>query len=248
MLRLSKRSINSNIKGHERMTTIFHRSAAILGAAALLVFALPTAHAQTATDPNAPAATPAPPDATAPPTDTTSPPVNANPATPEPTPNNSTPPASSSRFRIGPAIGFYLPSSSKTRNRFGDDWISVGIGLGSISAITTKGKLGFDASIFYHGRDSNHVFFLPIGINYRVALAPGTKVVPYIGVSANVDFTDITSNPDNVHNSFNVGGGGSGFVGLNFGDSAFVEARYYALSKANGFDLSGLSLDAGYRF
>ena len=184
------------------------------------------------------------PDTTAPPA---TPPANATPATPEPVPS-SPGPQPSSRFRIGPAVGLYLPSSRKTRDRFGNAWVSVGIGLGAINAITTKGSVGFDASIFYHGRDSNHVFFLPIGVSYRVALAPGTNVVPYVGVSADLDITDITSNPDNVHNSFNVGGGGSGFVGLNFGDSAFVEARYYGLSKANGFDLSGLSLDAGYRF
>ena len=51
-----------------------------------------------------------------------------------------------------------------------------------------------------------------------------------------------------MHNSFQVGAGGSAFVGVNFGDSAYLEARYYELSHANGFDLSGLNLEAGYRF
>ena len=59
---------------------------------------------------------------------------------------------------------------------------------------------------------------------------------------------DITSNPDNIHNSFNVGVGASEFVGVNFGDSAFLEARYYEFSSIHSFDFSGLSLDAGYRF
>ncbi len=240
------------------MTTLRTRAAALLGAAALLAFALPAAHAQAtpaqatpAPDPNAPATPPVTaPDTTAPVTpapDTTAPPADATPATPQAVPDNSGPPPDN-RFRIGPAVGLYLPTSSKTRDRFGNDWVSFGIGLGAINAISTKGTVGFDASIFYHGRDSNHAFFLPIGVSYRIALASGTNVVPYVGVSADLDLTDITSNPDNVHNSFNVGGGGSGFAGLNFGDSAFIEARYYGLSKANGFDLSGLSLSTGYRF
>jgi hypothetical protein len=245
--------------------TTKRRLTALIGAATLLCGLSAHAQSPAAPDANAPAANPVPgtnpPTAATPPDNGTTPDTGTTPnaaapaptppgmpqATPVPAPASSPRPASS-RFRIGPAVGLYLPSSGKTRDRFGDSWFGIGIGLGSINPVRTSGALMLDANLFYHERDGNHAFFLPIGLGYRIALSPGTNVVPYAGVSADLDFSEITSNPDNIHNSFNVGAGGSVFVGANFGDSAFIEARYLELSRANGFDLSGLSLTAGYRF
>ncbi|MBV9849816.1 MAG: hypothetical protein JO250_09110 [Armatimonadetes bacterium] len=237
-----------------------HKKAAVLGGALLLTaFALPVARAQTPTPDagNPPAAPPAAaPDQTTPPATTTpgtaTPPPNATPATPVETPETPSDQGQnaprSNRFRIGPAVGVFLPTSGKVRDRFGDTWFSIGIGLGSINPVSTKGTLALDLNLFYHERDGNRAFFAPLGLGYRIALAPGTNVIPYAGVSGDINFADITSNPDNVHNSFNVGVGASAFTGLNFGDTAFLEARYYALSSIKGFDLSGLNLQAGYRF
>lgn len=240
------------------MLTLSRQLAALAGVFALTASALPAVQAQTAAATPDGTTTPGTttPDTTTPGTATTpgtSTPDTNTPsgmpqATPVPVSAPPSPPQRSSRFRIGPAIGVYLPSSSKTRNRFGDTWVGIGIGLGSINPVSTHGAVTLDANLFYHGRDGNHAFFFPVGVGYRIALSPSTSVIPYAGVSADVNFADITSNPDNVHNSFTVGGGGSAFVGVNFGDRAFVEARYLALSKASGFDLSGLSLSAGYRF
>ncbi len=217
-----------------------HKKVAVLGGALLLTaFTLPAARAQTAT-----------PDTTTTTPDTATPPPDAAQATPVPapeTPPDQNPP-NHSRFRFGPAVGVFLPSSNKTRDRFGSTWYSIGIGLGAINPVSTKGNLAVDLNLFYHGRDSNHAFFIPLGVGYRIALAPGTGTIPYAGVSVDANFADITSNPDNVHNSFTVGAGASEFVGVNFGDSAFLEARYYEFSRVSGFDLSGLSVDAGYRF
>ena len=221
----------------------FYKKAAVLGGALLMAFAVPAARAQTTT-PDAGA-----PPAAAPP-DTTTPPADATPATPVPAPETSPDQSAPrrNRFRFGPAVGVFLPSSSKTRDRFGDTWFSIGLGLGSINPVSTKGNVALDLNLLYHGRDSNHAFFAPLGIGYRVALTPGTGTIPYAGASVDANFADITSNPDNIHNSFNVGAGASEFVGVNFGDSAFLEARYYEFSRVSGFDLSGLSVDAGYRF
>ena len=81
----------------------------------------------------------------------------------------------------------FLPSSSKTRDRFGYSWLSIGLGLGAINPVSTKGNLALDLNLLYHGRDGNHAFFAPLGVGYRVALAPGTSTVPYAGLSADAD-------------------------------------------------------------
>ena len=217
----------------------FYKKATLLGGALILTaFALPAARAQTAT-----------PDAGTPPA-ATNPPANATPATPVPAPDNPGDQGSShkNRFRFGPAVGVFLPTDGKTRDRFGSSWLSIGLGLGSINPVSTKGNLALDLNLLYHGRDGNHAFFAPLGVGYRVAVSPSGSLTPYVGISGDVNFTSITSNPDNIHNKFQVGVGASEFVGVNFGDSAFLEARYYEFSRVSGFDLSGLSLAAGYRF
>lgn len=221
-------------------------SAVLSGALLLTMLSLTSARAQTTPDATAtPPVTAPAPDATA------TPPANATPATPVPAGGDQTTSGGqnhSNRFRFGPAVGVYLPADGKTRDRFGDAWYSIGLGLGSINPVSEKGNLTLDLNLLYHGRDGNHAFFAPLGVGYRIALSDDTSVIPYAGVSADLNFSDITSNPDNIHNSFQVGAGGSVFLGANFGDSAFVEARYYELSDVSGFDLSGLGVDAGYRF
>jgi hypothetical protein len=224
---------------------------ALTATAVLLALTASAVHAQAgaAPPPPPPPAVPSVTPGTAP-SAAGAPPVAITPATPVvvPVPPAPAPPHRKPKFRIGPAVGVYLPSSSKTRAAFGDTWVSIGIGLGSINPVSTKGTLALDLNILYHDRDGNHVFFAPLGLGYRIALTPGRNVIPYVGVSADVDFSDITSNPANIHNSFEVGGGGSAFIGVNFTDRAFIEARYYGLSSVNGYDLSGLNIDAGYRF
>jgi hypothetical protein len=166
-------------------------------------------------------------------------------------PPTSTEPSSgnSHRFRLGPTVGVYLPTDSKTRNRFGSDWLSIGLGFGPISSITTKGQLGFDLNLQYQQHSGNHILMIPLGIGYRVALTntPGARTVPYVGVTGDAYIIDLKSNPDNVSGT-HVTGGGSALIGINFGDSANIEARYQFVSKTSGFDFSGLNLTAGYRF
>jgi hypothetical protein len=233
---------------HSRSRTTALSSALMLATALLL----PGAHAQTMPDATPPV-TDAPPAATAP--DTTPPTVTAPampdtttaaPATPSATPDQS---SSKSKFRIGPTVGVYIPTDGKTRNRFGSDWLSLGLGFGPITAITTKGQLGFDLNLQYQQHSGNHILLIPLGIGYRVALTdtPGAKTVPYVGVTADAYVIDLKSNQDNVSGT-HVTGGGAALIGVNFGDSANIEARYQFVSSSQGFDLSGLNLTAGYRF
>lgn len=230
-------------------------------AAALL---LPCAHAQT------------PPDATPPDTapgvaasDTATPPPPAPPMTPDAgtTPDTTAPtavpvtavPASSSddedkprsrRFRIGPQIGVYLPTDSKTRDRFGDTWLSLGLGLGPIERLATKGHLAIDVALQYQQHSGNHVLLIPLGVGYRQPLThnPDAKNVPYIGVTGDLYLADVRSQPDNVGSGLRSAAGGSVILGVNFGDSGNLQARYQFVSHIQSFDFSGLSLTAGYRF
>ena len=238
------------------------RAATLTGTLLTTVLLLTGAHAQMAPAPPAPPAdtTPAPPAApptiTAPPDTSTTPPAATTPAAPAPP---ASPPSSGedhprSRFRIGPTIGFFLPTASKTRDRFSSDWFSLGLGLGPVSGVTNRGGIGFDINLLYQKHDGNRALIVPLGVGYRIALvnttnADGTKVktVPYAGVTADYYLINFKSIPENINGTYGAGGG-SALIGVNFSDSANIEARYQFTSKARDFDFSGLNLTAGYRF
>lgn len=228
------------------MTTRFLNITHLLAGSALaLLLALPAA-AQTAPD-TAPPAAPAP---TAPinPTPSTAPassvPVDAAPppAAPQPEAKHS------NRFRIGPEVGVYFLTSGKARSQFGNSAVSLGLGLGSISQAPTQGRLALDLQIQYQSRNGNHLFLAPLGLAYRKALNSGGPNVAYVGVTADLDFVDIRSGDYNVHSGVRTAFGASPLIGVSFGDSGFLEARYLYVSRVKGFDLGGLNLSAGFRF
>lgn len=154
------------------------------------------------------------------------------------------------KYGIGPTIGTYLPTDSKTRDRFGSSWFSLGLGFGPISGVPKGGALGLDLNVQYQKHDDNHIFLAPVGVGYRVGLGhdPAARTAPYAGISGDVVFADVRSVRDNVHSGFRTGGGGAALLGVNFGNSGNIEARYQALGKIKTFNFSGLSLSAGYRF
>lgn len=218
------------------------------GALAVL-FALPAA-AQTPTD--TPPATTAP---VAPAPNTANPTPSTAPATPETTTPQTPAPASpqpetkhSNRFRIGPEVGVFLLTSGKARSQFGNSAVSIGLGLGSIAQASTQGRLALDLQIQYQTKSGNHLFIAPLGVAYRKALNQGTANVAYVGATADLDFVDIRSGDYNVHSGVRTAFGASPLIGVSFGDSGFLEARYLYVSRVKGFDLSGLNLSAGYRF
>ena len=163
----------------------------------------------------------------------------------------STPPlkaTSGHHFRIGPEVGLFLPTSSKTSNRFGSSWLSLGIGLGQVDQVTEKGQTTFDLNILYQSKNGNSALVAPVGVAYRVALGKSGINTPYAGVSADLVLADLKSKQDNVNHGLQTAAGGSAFIGIDFGTTGFLEARYLGITSMKGFDLSGLNLSAGYRF
>jgi hypothetical protein len=180
------------------------------------------------------------------PTPTTAPVTTAPETTAPPAPEPDS--QRSNRFRIGPEVGVYFLTSGKARSQFGNSAISLGLGLGSIAQASTRGRLALDLQVQYQTRDGNHLFLAPLGVAYRKALNSGGPNVAYAGATVDLDFVDIRSADYNVHSGVRTAFGASPLIGVSFGDSGFLEARYLYVSRIKGFDLSGLNLSAGYRF
>ncbi len=231
--------------------TLFRTAA--LAAALAAVTGIHAAQAQTPdTTTSVPPAGAAPAPDTAPPMTPMTPATNPDVTTtvtptPDPEPEQK---KSASRFRIGPSVGVYLPTNSKTRDRFGSSWVSLGLGFGPFDVIKAQGQLGFDLNLQYQKHNDNHVFLLPVGLGYRIALTKDTeaRAIPYAGITGDLVFADVRSVADNVHSGFRTGAGASALIGVNIGTNTNLEARYQFISRIKSFDFSGLSLTAGYRF
>ena len=201
-------------------------------AAAVVVAALPFAgRAQTDT----------PPPVTPPVT-----PTPAQPTTP-PTPPAVTP-HKKPRLLFGPELGLFLPTSSHTKNTFGNSWFNYGLGLGSIQRADARGGLQFDLNIISNTRSSQRAIIAPIGVAYRHSLASNVHSGAYYGASVNYVLTQLRSDNEGILSRVRGTAGGSVFLGTTFDEKAYLQARYYAVGKVRGYDLSGLNLSLGYRF
>lgn len=157
--------------------------------------------------------------------------------------------ASQKRLRFGPQIGFYLPSSKRAQDRFGKTWSNIGFGIGNISDIHRDRRLALDISFISNSRGDAKIFLAPIGLAYSIGLGDQTRsTAAYTGISANLVVASLRSDRDRLPTRTSATGGASAFLGTRFGESAYIEARYNALGKIRGFDLSGFNLTAGYRF
>jgi hypothetical protein len=182
----------------------------------------------------------------------TSDPVLAPPATTEGTARKTT----SCRWeipKVGIDTGLFLPSSGKTRSRFGGRWQDISIGIGSTDRPSVAGEFSFDFSTLYQRSGAYHLFLMPVGVDYRRAVnardvAQNRTFMPFYGVSTNLDIVDIRSPKDNVHSRFRLSQGGSAIFGTTIGGSGFLEARYIGVAGVQGFDLSGVHLEGDVRF
>lgn len=155
--------------------------------------------------------------------------------------------------KIGIDASVFVPSSGKTRSRFGKTWTIIGPALGRPDSPSGGGRFGLDFDVTQNSSGNHHAFIAPLGVRYRRAFSADDvkrkrPLIPYYGGAADLVVLDLRSPEDNVHSRFRLGYGGSVVVGTTVGASGFAEAKYLALSRVRGFDLSGASVTVGVRF
>lgn len=155
--------------------------------------------------------------------------------------------------KIGVDLGLFVPSDAKTRSRFGKTWSNIGLGIGRPDTPSGTGRIGLDFGVTSKSSGNHHAFVAPLGVYYRRAFSAEDvlerrTLIPYYGVSADLVVLDLRSPEDNVHSRFRLGYGGSAIVGTTIGASGFAEAKYLAVGKVKGFNLSGASFTVGVRF
>ena len=148
---------------------------------------------------------------------------------------------------IGVGVGVFFPTSAKVRDRFGDSWYGFGLSFGG-SGCPSCPTLGTDFAFVSRDSGNNYVYLLPVGVSYIYPLPATANVVPYVGVGADLVFSDILSIPDNVHAGIRMGTELGLITGIAFFQNWQLQARYNFLSPIAGFDFSGLSLSTSVTF
>ncbi len=177
------------------------------------------------------------------------PPATSTP--PFPPTGDSTPPEDKpERLQFGPEVGFYLPTSGKTADAFGSTFTNIGLGLGAVRKATNRGEYNFDLNIITNRRHGSDFTLIPVGAAWRRSLGntENASISPYFGYGLNVIGAQLQSDRYNLPSRFRFGASASIFTGVNFGESAYIQARYYETTQMRGFDLSGTSLSIGIRF
>jgi len=153
------------------------------------------------------------------------------------------------KLLFGPQLGFFTPSSQKTRERFGGSWTNIGIGLGDVAAPKESGELSIDFNILSSRAAQAEAWIAPIGLVYRKSSPESLKTRPYFGASVDYLVTNLRSNYtlDKIPSGWRTGTGGSFFGGVTVGNRFYIEGRYYAFTKVRGFDLSGTNIAIGWR-
>lgn len=149
---------------------------------------------------------------------------------------------------LGPQFGTFLPTSAKVRDRFGDSWTAIALGLGQVTQPSDHHAVVVDYSAIFNKSGDNYALIAPVGVAYQQFFGSNRKAHPYIGASADLVLASIRSDEDHVKSGLTVVPGGSVFTGISFGRRAFLEARYTAVSKVKDFDLSGTNITLGFRF
>lgn len=160
-------------------------------------------------------------------------------------------------FLLSPTAGWYLPTSSKTRNAFGDSWFGFGVAL-------NLGALGFENTGFevakvrlypYLGyingsKGDNAAHIVPLGLEARWNLAHEEESVikPYVGLGAAVYGVKFHNRGAGVESNWRGAYGGRMLVGTDITKWFNLEASYNLISKVKDYDFSGFSINAKITF
>ena len=156
------------------------------------------------------------------------------------------------RLIVGPEFGVFLPTSGKAGDAFGTAWTNLGVGVGRVRGANPRGAFAFEFQVLRNRRGGSRALLLPLTVTYRRGLLPPGRGAagarPYVGLGTGLYLADLRSEKYGVTSGFRGTIGVTALAGATVGDRAVVEARYLAVGRVKGFDLSGVNLTAGFRF
>lgn len=155
------------------------------------------------------------------------------------------------RFQLGVEVGAARFTDATTRERFGQGFF-IAPSFFPLSSASTKGTIQPDFDFTYSGRNGNRLIMGLLGAEYRRALTgDGTTHPPtqfHVGVNLGLVPASIRSPLDGVDSGLKFGVGGGVAAGYLIKQRIDLDARYTAISRIKGFNLSNMRLEMDVKF
>ena len=154
---------------------------------------------------------------------------------------------------VGPQFGVFVPSDARVRARFGSKWTNFGFGLGPVRAPRRGGAWSADFSFLSNRRTAEagqgSALVVPFGAEYRIALGePTGPWRPYAGGTAGGVAAWLSDPETATRVNGRLAPSAGGFVGIAFGERAYVEVHGYRFGSTGGWSAGGWNIAAGFRF
>ncbi|HLO97301.1 MAG TPA: hypothetical protein VK171_01790 [Fimbriimonas sp.] len=156
--------------------------------------------------------------------------------------------ASFASAQVSFSVGTYMPRDAAVKNIFGESSFAWGFGLG---AAVREGRAGagLDVSALSLSATNNRFFSIGATYGYELQSGQGTDVLSYVRAGTGLAYYDYNLNVGAVNSK------SKSFkpltiaeAGVVFSNRITVSAQYLFMPKMDGFDFSGLRLQAMYAF
>lgn len=154
-------------------------------------------------------------------------------------------------FILSPTVGWYFPTSSKTREAFGDSWGGIGVTLNMEAFNWSPGVGNFSIApyfgLYYTDHNDNDAYVIPVGLEARWNLTESGILKPYVGLGAAVYGVKFEDRDAGVDTGWRGAWGGRVMVGADITKWFNVQAAYNLVSDVKDYDLSGFSIQGKFK-
>lgn len=151
------------------------------------------------------------------------------------------------RLVLMPSFNSFSPSNSKTRDRFGSSWPSVGFALAYKTQNMDPRKIEFRLDGIAEKSDTTSAYIFPVGLGVNKVISSSKRFTSYTGLTANLYIAKLNSTPDHVDTGWQFKAGAGALMGANVGQKLNVQASYYLIPDLGGFNLSGFNVSAHFQ-
>ena len=141
----------------------------------------------------------------------------------------------------------YFPTSSAVRDTFGDQWSFFAPAFGRLEVPQAHAVLMPEFDFVVSSRNGNRATLVPLGMTYTTGFGD-KRTRGTIGVGTGLLLLESRVQSQNLPTRWRGGINGSVFAGVAFGGSGSLRVGYRWADKVRGFDLSGTSVEAAFRF
>lgn len=158
-------------------------------------------------------------------------------------------------FFLSPAVGYFIPSSGKTRDAFGSSWggfyVSVNPeSFGWKSPHVKAGDMELTPYIgfTYAKRGDNKAYIIPVGVATSWKLKEGKNYATSLSIALAANGVRVKVPDEDINSDWKVAAGARVTLGYSLAKWLELSAGYSFMTKVEGYDFNGLSIGAKVNF